>query len=162
MTGTPTGSSVWPAYLLIALAMETGFAFYDVKERRVPDRALACFFLFALLAPLIKLCLYPSAAFSICSAALLGFLFGLIIPLAAAMATGNGTGLGGGDIKLCALLGLLYGSSGAILVLLAASLLALPTSLICRRVAKGRPLSIPFVPFLLCGCFVVTAAQIIL
>ena len=82
---------------------------------------------FAALAPLLKVCLagdggqlWPTVA-----EALAGALLGFCIPLAAAMATG-GTGLGGGDIKFCGILGLIYGPSGMALVSL------WPQSLPCR------------------------------
>ena len=57
--------------------------------------------------------------------ALTGALLGFCIPLAAALAT-NGTGLGGGDIKFCGILGLVYGPSGMALVFLTAAVTAMP------------------------------------
>ena len=93
MIGTPTASSLWPAYLLTVFSVVAGFAVYDILYRRVPDRALAFFMPFAALAPLLKVCLagdggqlWPTVA-----EALAGALLGFCIPLAAAMATG-GTG----------------------------------------------------------------------
>lgn len=41
MIGTPTASSLWPAYLLTVFSVVAGFAVYDILYRRVPDRALA-------------------------------------------------------------------------------------------------------------------------
>ena len=52
MIGTPTASSLWPAYLLTVFSVVAGFAVYDILYRRVPDRALAFFMPFAALAPL--------------------------------------------------------------------------------------------------------------
>ena len=43
MIGTPTASSLWPAYLLTVFSVVAGFAVYDILYRRVPDRALAFF-----------------------------------------------------------------------------------------------------------------------
>ena len=57
MIGTPTASSLWPAYLLTVFSVVAGFAVYDILYRRVPDRALAFFMPFAALAPLLKVCL---------------------------------------------------------------------------------------------------------
>lgn len=112
MIGTPTASSLWPTYLLTVFSVVAGFAVYDILYRRVPS-ALCLFMPFAALAPLLKVCfigdcgqLWPAVA-----EALAGALLGFCIPLAAAMATG-GTGLGGGDIKFCGILGLIYGPSG--------------------------------------------------
>lgn len=53
----------------------------------------------------------------------MGFLFGGLLLLIAAMVSNNG--IGGGDIKLAALLGILYGPYGVLFILTAASLSAL-------------------------------------
>lgn len=144
MIGTPTASSLWPAYLLTVFSVVAGFAVYDILYRRVPDRALAFFMPFAALAPLLKVCLagdggqlWPTVA-----EALAGALLGFCIPLAAAMATG-GTGLGGGDIKFCGILGLIYGPSGMALVFFVAAVFAMPMVLLFRRLSRLRqPLAI--------------------
>lgn len=79
MIGTPTASSLWPAYLLTVFSVVAGFAVYDILYRRVPDRALAFFMPFAALAPLLKVCLagdggqlWPTVAEAL-AGALLGF-----------------------------------------------------------------------------------------
>ena len=106
MIGTPTASSLWPAYLLTVFSVVAGFAVYDILYRRVPDRALAFFMPFAALAPLLKVCLagdggqlWPTVA-----EALAGHCLAFASLCLAAMANG-GTGLGGGDIKFCGILG---------------------------------------------------------
>lgn len=119
---------------------------------------------FAALAPLLKVCLagdggqlWPTVA-----EALAGALLGFCIPLAAAMATG-GTGLGGGDIKFCGILGLIYGPSGMALVFFVAAVFAMPMVLLFRRLSRLRqPIAIPFLPFLACGCSVATLAELFL
>ena len=164
MIGTPTASSLWPAYLLTVFSVVAGFAVCDILYRRVPDRALAFFMPFAALAPLLKVCLagdggqlWPTVA-----EALAGALLGFCIPLAAAMATG-GTGLGGGDIKFCGILGLIYGPSGMALVFFVAAVFAMPMVLLFRRLSRLRqPIAIPFLPFLACGCSVATLAELFL
>jgi len=94
--------------------------------------------------------------------ALVGALLGFCIPLAAALAT-NGTGLGGGDIKFCGILGLVYGPSGMALVFLTAAVTAMPVIFLLRRLYRtGQPLAIPFLPFLACGCCTATLAQLFL
>ena len=81
---------------------------------------------------------------------------------AAALAT-NGTGLGGGDIKFCGILGLVYGPSGMALVFLTAAVTAMPVIFLLRRLYRtGQPLAIPFLPFLACGCCTATLAQLFL
>ena len=55
MTGIPTvNSSPIFLYELLAFACIAGFAAYDLKKRRVPDRALLLFLPFALMAPLVR------------------------------------------------------------------------------------------------------------
>ena len=154
MTGIPIENSLWTAYLLTIFFVVAGFAVYDVLYRRVPDRALVFFIPLAALPPLF---LWPVATH-----ALVGALLGFCIPLAAALAT-NGTGLGGGDIKFCGILGLVYGPSGMALVFLTAAVTAMPVIFLLRRLYRtGQPLAIPFLPFLACGCCTATLAQLFL
>ena len=102
------------------------------------------------------------AGFAVATHALVGALLGFCIPLAAALAT-NGTGLGGGDIKFCGILGLVYGPSGMALVFLTAAVTAMPVIFLLRRLYRtGQPLAIPFLPFLACGCCTATLAQLFL
>ena len=168
MTGIPIGNSAWPAYLLTAFLVIVGFAVYDIFHRRVPDRALAFFIPLAAAAPLLKSwsaldcgraqpLLWPVFA-----EALVGALLGFVIPLAAAMVT-EGTGMGGGDIKFCGVLGLIYGPSGMSIVFLVSSVCAMPVALMYRRMCRERRLlSIPFLPFLACGCSAATLAELLL
>ena len=165
MTGIPIENNIWSAYLLIAFLVIVGFAFYDIFHRRVPDLALVFFIPLAAAAPLIKswfaldcgqppLWLWPIFAKS-----LIGALLGFSIPLAAAIVTG-GTGIGGGDIKFCGVLGLIYGPSGMSIVFLVSAVCAMPIILMIRRIYRDRrPLSIPFLPFLACGCSAATLAE---
>ena len=92
----------------------------------------------------------------------MGALLGFCIPLAAAMAAG-GNGMGGGDIKFCGVLGLVYGPSGMALVFLVAAVFAMPVVLLFRRLFRNQqPVAIPFLPFLACGCSVATLAELFL
>jgi len=55
MTGIPTvNSHILFVYELLAFACIAGFAAYDLKKKRVPDRALLLFLPFALMAPLVR------------------------------------------------------------------------------------------------------------
>ena len=161
MTGTPIESNVWMAYLLTVFLVVTGFAVYDILYRRVPDRALVFFIPLAALAPLIQVCFIleydrtPIFIWPVVAEALVGALLGFCIPLAAAMATG-GSGMGGGDIKFCGVLGLVYGPSGM-------AGFAMPVVLLYRRLFRNKqPTAIPFLPFLACGCSVATLAELFL
>lgn len=168
MTGIPIENNLWTAYLLTIFFVVAGFAVYDVLYRRVPDRALVFFIPLAALAPvlqgyfLLNHGLPPLFLLPVATHALVGALLGFCIPLAAALAT-NGTGLGGGDIKFCGILGLVYGPSGMALVFLTAAVTAMPVIFLLRRLYRtGQPLAIPFLPFLACGCCTATLAQLFL
>ena len=168
MTGTPIENSVWTGYLLIIFLVVAGFAVYDTLYRRVPDRALAFFLPLAALAPLIQVYFIleydrmPIFIGHIVTKALVGALLGFCIPLAAAMAAG-GNGMGGGDIKFCGVLGLVYGPFGMALVFLVAAVFAMPVVLLFRRLFRNQQqVAIPFLPFLACGCSVATLAELFL
>ena len=156
MTGIPIENNLWTAYLLTIFFVVAGFAVYDVLYRRVPDWALVFFIPLAALAPvlqgyfLLNHGLPPLFLWPVATHALVGALLGFCIPLAAALAT-NGTGLGGGDIKFCGILGLVYGPSGMALIFL-----------LRRLYRTGQPHAIPFLPFLACGCCTATLAQLFL
>lgn len=146
MTGIPIENNLWTAYLLTIFFVVAGFAVYDVLYRRVPDRALVFFIPLAALAPvlqgyfLLNHGLPPLFLWPVATHALVGALLGFCIPLAAALAT-NGTGLGGGDIKFCGILGLVYGPSGMALVFLTAAVTAMPVIFLLRRLYRtGQPL----------------------
>ena len=155
MTGIPIENNLWTAYLLTIFFVVAGFAVYDVLYRRVPDRALVFFIPLAALAPILQ-------GYFLLNNGLPPLFLGFCIPLAAALAT-NGTGLGGGDIKFCGILGLVYGPSGMALVFLTAAVTAMPVIFLLRRLYRtGQPLAIPFLPFLACGCCTATLAQLFL
>lgn len=60
--------------------------------------------------------------------------------------------IGGGDIKLVGLLGILYGASGLLAVLLASCLLVLLHDTFRRILKKKKLERIPFAPYLFWGC----------
>lgn len=150
--GIQAVSSLWYAvYLALVLAALAGFAAYDIKSRRVPDWALACFMPVAALA----LAFYGVApGYEILLYGLLGLLAGGLPLMAAAMVTDGG--VGGGDIKLAALLGLAYGPYGIMAALMIATLTALLIGGLRRGGPTGRVLHLPFVPFIFLGCAVIT------
>lgn len=172
-TGTPTVSSRAAILIheLLVLACTAGFAAYDLRTRRVPDRGLLFFCPAALAAPFLQwlaaqggqalpagIELPPLSAFLLSS--LTGAATGFLILLAAALTSRDGMGIGGGDIKLAAVLGFIYGPSRMAAILLTASGLAAITALIMnhkdRRAGNPRGLSLPFVPFLAAGSLAVT------
>lgn len=164
MIGSLTGNNnILTAYLPAIFLCVAGFAVYDIHNRRVPDRALVFFLPFAALSPVLRLWPLWQAGFHpvwflpIWADALFGALFGFAVLLAAALVTG-GSGMGGGDIKFAGILGLVYGVFGMALIFLIAAALAMPVALFMRRMSGRQMLSIPFLPFLACGCLVTTLA----
>ena len=89
--------------------------------------------------------------------AVMGFLFGGLLLLIAAMVSNNG--IGGGDIKLAALLGILYGPYGVLFILTAASLSALAFQALERFFYYRKLTSLPFAPFLFLGSIMAVSLQ---
>lgn len=152
MTGIPTvNDMISNGYFWLAWCLTAGFAVYDVKTRRVPDRALFVFCAYAFWAPFVRA---PGLAGAGTEAAwafgssLMGAAAGFSLLLFAALVSKEGAGIGGGDIKLTAILGYVYGPYRLAGILMTASLLA---SLAAFLIRKQR--SIPFVPFLAAGSF---------
>lgn len=182
------------AYSLLVFACTAGFAAYDLRTRRVPDRALLLFCPVVLVAPFLDalaaslmagtfmtqdragacmgtaLATVPTGATGASLSrflqalppaflsSLAGAATGFLILFVAAMASPGGCGVGGGDIKLSAAMGFVYGSSRMISILLAASGLAVIAALIVNHRNKhaiaGKMLSLPFVPFLMAGILI--------
>jgi prepilin signal peptidase PulO-like enzyme (type II secretory pathway) len=160
-------SSAWiSGYYLLVYIIIAGFAIYDIFTKRVPDKALIFFSTVAVASPVIN-ALNPNSSaagqsfFPFMLSAFLGAAAGFIILLAPAIASKGGNGVGGGDIKLAAVMGFIYGPAGIIGVLLIASLLALPAGIIRKMQTKGETLRLPFVPFMALGSFAVTIVTII-
>lgn len=140
-----------------------GFAAYDCRYRRVPDRALLFFVPAAALSPLLHACPFwnPPMLALYFLYSLTGSAMGFLILLAAGLTSPTGQGIGGGDIKLAAVMGFIYGPNGMIRLLLIAAGLAALWSLIISRKLQGQPFSLPFVPFLAAGSLAVTAASLL-
>lgn len=147
-------------YETLVIYCLAGFAFYDLLNRRVPDRALVFFCPVALAAPFVAVFFKGQSVLTACGNSLAGAAASFLILLAAALATHNGTGIGGGDIKLGAILGFIYGPDKMIIILLTASALAFITALVAKRKAPSGNLALPFVPFLAIGNLAAIAASI--
>jgi prepilin signal peptidase PulO-like enzyme (type II secretory pathway) len=150
-------NSAWRAvYYLLILTAVAWFAVYDAKKKRVPDKALVFFLPASLAAPFINVSASGVGIGPQLLDSLSGAAAGFVVLLAAALVSKGGSGVGGGDIKLAAVLGLVYGPAGIIAVLLIASLLAMPAGFIRRKQTGGQILRLPFVPFMAAGCLAVT------
>ena len=161
--GTPTVNDNWGLlYYPLVLLILAGFGIYDCKYKRVPDLALVLFLPVALLSPLVQAGRFAWEPLSrplltSCGGAVGCFL----ILLTAALISKDGSGLGGGDIKLMTVMGFIYGPAGAAGILLIAAALAAGAAFIARRKKGGQPLGLPFVPFLALGSLAATAALIL-
>ena len=155
MTGIPTVSDIISlTYETLVLCCLTGFAAYDIRTRRVPDRALVLFCPAALASLPIHMQTAGASFQASLGFSLAGCAAGFLILLTAALLSRGGTGVGGGDIKLAAATGFIYGPYRMLGILMLAALLSACAVLIilCRHKGRARPLSLPFVPFIAAGC----------
>lgn len=153
MIGIPVVSKWELLYHTLLIPFFVFFAIYDIQHKRVPNQALACFLPFILLSLPINFVLGSDFGIPVWLMPVIGVLAGGGTLLLAAMAT-NG-GIGGGDIKLAAMLGFMYGPYGILLALFFAAPLAMLFGLYARHRTGSRFISLPFVPFLVIGCCVV-------
>ena len=144
-------SPLFFTYQVFTLLFLTGFALYDKRHHRIRNAALLAFLPWCLLSPLLMYHSFPGlslAYWGIRSA--MGLLAGFVLLLAVSLAT-NG-GIGGGDIKLVALLGIPLGVSGLMAALVLSCLSALIHLGIRKACKKKAAKNIPFAPYLFFGC----------
>lgn len=151
-----------PGCELLLLAVMAGFAIYDLRHKRVPNKALAFSLSIFLATPFLHTAAQglPGILPALMNA-LLGSGAGFGILLLAALISKDGGGVGGGDIKLAAAMGFAYGPHRILFILLFASVLCLPVAGYFSRAKKSRPAALPFVPFMATGCLVLTAIRIL-
>lgn len=138
-------------YHALTLLFLAGFALYDKRHHRIRNAALLAFLPWCLLSPLLMYHAFPDfspAYWGIWSA--VGFGAGFVLLLAVSLATDGE--IGGGDIKLVALLGIPLGVSGLMSALVLSCLYALIHLGIRRAYKKKAAESIPFAPYLFFGC----------
>lgn len=162
-TGIPTvNDTVCLFYEPAVICCVAGFAAYDLKKKRVPDRALVFSCPLFLAAPLFhcRFLFSAQALLPMLGLSLAGMAAGFFVLLTAALISHDGAGIGGGDIKLAALMGFAYGPYRLMAVLLIAAFLAGCFALVLQSRKKDLPLCLPFVPFLATGSLIVTAATL--
>lgn len=150
MTGTASVNKALLLYRLFTVLPLFFFALYDYRHHLVRNAALLAFLpwcLFYIPLSLRQEPFLPGMLVSI--TAILGFLCGGMLLLLISMVT-NG-GIGGGDIKLVALLGTCQGTSGILEILVVSSLLALMHLGGRSLFRKKKPERIAFVPYLTAG-----------
>lgn len=149
MTGIQSVNSLWLWYHGLTLFILAAFAEYDIRHRKIKNRALIPFFFWCLLSIPVNLQTEPIFPFFCVYEAVLGFLFGGLLLLTVSMISHNG--IGGGDIKLAALMGILYGPYGILFILASASASVIFYHTMEKFLYCRRSLSLPFAPFLFLG-----------
>lgn len=157
MTGLQSVNSLWLCYHGLTLLFLAAFAEYDIRYRKIRNRALIPFLFWCLLSIPVNLQTDPSFPFFCVFEAAMGFLSGGLLLLTAAMISHNG--IGGGDIKLAALLGILYGPYGILLLLSTASISILAFHILERFFYCPKSASLPFAPFLFLGSVIAVYCQ---
>lgn len=155
--GIQNVNSLWICYHSLSLLCLAAFAEYDIRHRKIKNAALIPFFFWCLLSIPVNLSTVPIIPAFCFLEAVMGFLFGGLLLLVAAMVSNNG--IGGGDIKLAALLGILYGPYGVLFILTAASLSALAFQALERFFYYRKWTSLPFAPFLFLGSIIAVSLQ---
>ena len=160
-TGIPSVSK--PLFLYYALTMLplAGFAFYDYRHHRIRNAALLAFLPWCLLYLPLAAYACPGTTFpEVLLHCAMGFLSGFLLLLSVSLAT-NG-GIGGGDIKLVALLGIPFGASWLMAILVLSCLFALIDLGIQKAYKKDAARDIPFAPYLFFGCLAAILLQMLL
>ena len=157
MIGIQSVNSLWLFYHGLSLLFLAVFAEYDIRHRKIKNQALIPFFFWCLLSIPVNLQTVPLFPLFCVFESVLGFLFGGLLLLLTAMLSNNG--VGGGDIKLAALLGILYGPYGVLFILTAASLSVLAFHALERYFYCRKSLSLPFAPFLFLGSLMTVYLQ---
>ncbi len=121
-------------------------AIYDIRYHRVTNDSILLYIPIVTLKCTAIVCLGTLFDYV---PMLLGTAIGFGILLSAAMITHGG--IGGGDVKLAAVLGLATGLKGMLVMLCVASLGAMIYGLIYKRIKKADKMKLAFVPFMLAG-----------
>lgn len=148
-------------YQILTMLPLAGFAFYDHRHHRIRNAALLAFLPWCLLS--LPLTVYACPGTTLLGAVLhcaMGFLSGFLLLLSVSLAT-NG-GIGGGDIKLVALLGIPFGASWLMAILVLSCLFALIDLGIRKAYKRKAAGNIPFVPYLFFGCLAAMLLQMLL
>lgn len=124
-----------------------GFSIYDWKTKRVPNKALALFIPVILFMTVLRYFNTQADIWLYIGHCALGSLIGGGLLLTSALIS-HGQGIGGGDIKLAALIGIYYGPYDMLFILFFATLFACVFGLIKRSITKSKDLQIAFVPFI--------------
>ena len=119
---------------------------YDIRHHKVTNNSILMYIPVVMLKCTVNVCMGTLFDYV---PMLLGAAAGFGILLSAAMLTHGG--IGGGDIKLAAVLGLAAGLKGMLVTLVVASLGAAIYGIAYKKIKKTDKISLAFVPFMLAG-----------
>lgn len=152
--GTASVNNLLTFYRYVTLIPLAVFALYDARYHKVRNCALLCFLPWSLASIPLMLTTEPFPWSWIILKSISGFITGGGILFLASYFTDGG--IGGGDIKLAAILGILYGGSTICFILGAASLLLLIYWLSKTITGGSKKMHISFVPFLFTAVLLIT------
>lgn len=157
--GIPSVNNLFLLYQILTLIFMLLFAVYDQKHHVIRNDALALFLLWCFLSiPIEIMCSNISSWYQPLLKSGLGFIAGFSILFCVALVSHGG--VGGGDIKLVAVLGIPYGAFGLLCILFIASVMATIISSILSRMNKLDTEHIPFAPYLFLGSLFYTLLSI--
>lgn len=150
-TGIPSVNRIYIFYRVLTLFFLLFIGIYDYRHHLIKNIALMLLFLWCLLQfPVLILTDTSSFLLSMLLQDILGAGLGFSLFLIISMIT-NGS-IGGGDIKLIAILGFYYQARGLFIIVLLSCALALSKSLLSMILQKNKHSSVPFAPYLFLGC----------
>lgn len=144
-------------YYTVFLAALAWVSVRDIRTHRIPNSFVLGLFLYGEFSVYVRTLIWEEPCVGlgdmVCCIldAILGSLLGGGLLLLVSMATKGG--FGGGDIKLMAVLGFVFGLQGTLAALLIALIVVLWVGLV-RRKYSLEPVRIPFAPCLFFGCLV--------
>lgn len=160
MTGILSVSNLFTLYHIITLIFILLFAIYDQRHHKICNKPLLAFFIWCLFSIPVAIWAEPaSPCYLPVLKSILGFVTGFMILFCVALITKGG--VGGGDIKLVAVLGIPFGAAGLLAVLFLSSVIAMVCILILDRLDKLDMEHIPFAPYLFVGSLIYTLPQLI-
>ena len=151
MTGTQNVNSLFCLYHITTLIILFLFAVYDFRHHKIRNVHLCAFLFWCLFSiPLTAFIKSDTLWHIIFFHNLSGAFCGFSTIFTAALLTHGG--IGGGDIKLVALLGFLYGTNGLVIILLISCAAIFVHFGLYRLLGKKILFAIPFAPYLFAGC----------
>lgn len=160
MTGILSESNLFTLYHIITLIFILLFAIYDQRHHKICNKPVLAFLIWCLFSIPVAIWAEPASPWYLpVLKSILGFITGFMLLFCVALITKGG--IGGGDIKLVAVLGIPFGASELLAVLFLSSIIAMVCLLILDRLNKLDMEHIPFAPYLFVGSLIYTLPQII-